>query len=412
MPKPARDVTCPHCAETNPARAFHHVDVDGNRYDHNGAPLSVPTETMSNPRSLSRLFAGRPPRRKRQTQSERLDLLARDLDIECPHCGEHLSSAFLKRKSIFVAVVGESSSAKTSFLSASIVKWRDGDDIVDAGVSYSPEEQSETFTQAVERMFIDHVAPGTTMPGGRREPLIIVARSKADAVNIVLIDVSGEDLVSASRMAETTRFIAIASHIFVLVTPMIALGDRHRPIARAILSNQRVATNIADATGDNSQSTDTLLQIISGIHELQNGDGRQIAAPHRGVFVVLTKADMLAGLLDSEEFAPYIDGVIPPHDWLHGEGAGSDDIDVDTIDDTSARTRALIRAMHPNIGSNLHTSFPTAKYFAVSASGCPAKRDVDGEFRFENVVPYRCGDPFLSMLRAIPELNLAFSRQD
>lgn len=404
-------ITCLQCAETSPAHQFTLVDAEGNKYDHNGARLPEQTETTSKGRSLTRIFGGPPPRKKKQTTRERLDLLARNLDIVCPHCGEHLPSALLKRKTIIVAVVGETGSAKTTFLSASIVKWRDGRDIAEAGITYSPEKLSETFTTAMEQMFRDHRAPGTTQPTARREPLVIGARSSSGAVNIVLIDVSGEHMINKEEMARSTKFIAVASHIFILVTPMIALENRKEALARAILSNRRIADTLKDPRGENNQSTDTMLQVINAIPELQNGDDRQIATPHRGVYVVLTKADMLVGLHDSEQFAALVEGLVPPPDWIRGDGSGSDDIDADDINRTSMRTRDLICDMHAQIGSTLFSCFPTAKYFAVSASGCPAEYDADrNEASFEDVVPYRCVDPFLSMLRSIPELGLAIHR--
>ncbi|MHC6214666.1 hypothetical protein [Rhodococcus ruber] len=410
MARPVQ-VTCLQCAETSPAHRFTLVDAEDNKYDHNGAPLPEQPETTPKGRSLTRIFGGPPPRKKKQTTRERLDLLARNLDIVCPHCGEHLPSALLKRKTIIVAVVGETGSAKTTFLSASIVKWRDGKDIAEAGITYSPEKLSDTFTTAMQKLFLDHVAPGTTIPGPRREPLIIGAKSSAGAVNIVLIDVPGEYMTDAGEMARNTKFIAAANHIFILVTPMIALGDRNRPLARAILSNQRIAASLAESRGENDQSTDTLLQVINAIPQLQNGDDRQIATPHRGVFVILTKADMLVGLHHSKQFAARAEGLIPPPDWIRGDGSGSDDINADVIDHTSLRTRELICDMNSQIGSNLYLYFPTAKYFAVSATGCPSHYDpARDESHFEDVVPYRCVDPFLSMLRSIPELGLAIHR--
>ena len=398
-------VICPHCAEGRHYRNYRLVKPDS-------TTVEVADKWKSFGSAFAGLFSGDP---KVKNADDRFRILEGDYRRMCPNpgCNALLSLELFKRPSKLIAIVGESGSAKTSFLAANIHRWRNTRHMVDAGITYNPAGQSDNITDALERMFDQHEPPGTTFnkqDDVHREPFIVVARThNKKEVNLVFIDVSGEDLAKVKLMASTARFLSQASHMFVMLTPMIALEDKRSAIAKAILEhnpNLVVDRSNLDKSKGNTQSAMSTLEVINGLIEMRAGDGKPIAGTDMGVSVILTKSDMLSGLHEHPTFAQYAAGIVPPKNWATIETDTGDVIDSAAVDRMSRRTRALVDQLNGNLVGVIDQNFVDATYHAVSASGCAAKSDEHGTQRFDFVKPYRCVDPFLHMLREIPQLGL------
>lgn len=413
-------ITCPHCALTYPSGEFKKVDSDAVIFEPDEQSVDTPKAPTSWTSRIRRL--ARPFDESSNSNDEvkrRIRSLAAGLQLRCPNpnCNADLPRALGDRPTVFVAMVGLSGSAKTSFLAASVVQWRDGDVMPAQGISYSPKSHSKDLEDAIERMFIDLVPPGTTyllQPGERHDPVVVVARTDhRTEVNIVFIDVSGEALVDEQQMASEAEFLAIAQHVFILVTPAILRGLPKRPIIQAILADEEVTDDLDYGFGNN-QSVNQTLRMIDGLSAIRGANGHPIGGPNITVSVVFTKGDLLRGLYQSEEFRTQAAGIVPPQDWVTQQPQTSDVITDERIMEMSERIQRLLSQLHPNLASSLKNGFPEARYFIVSAAGTIAKRTTDPEkgmtvAKFSAVVPFRCTDPFLDMLRRRPELRLSLS---
>ncbi len=398
-------VICPHCAESRRRVDYLYVDPDG--------------AVLTPPKREGVWTAVKGWNTPRQPASSSMPMGTKR---KCPgaKCGGLLSNELFKRESRIVAVVGESRSSKTAFLAAGVHQWRNGAYFTEMGISYNQFGEDDDLENAIDRMFIEKYAPGTTFAyqeGIQHKVIIIVARTRRRReVNLVFIDVPGEDLVDEVLMDRAAKFISRAQHIFILLTPMVALDDRHSQMARAILEtevvNRETSSQEQRARTGNIQSAAGSLKMINGIKEMQGSD--RIGGNQVGVSVILTKTDMLRALHDHPDYSELARGVIPPMHWLRTDTNGwvaADEKHGNVVDPTataemSERTRQLLAKMNPNLAEVIHQDFENPRYFAISASGGPGVAVEDG-VRFHEVRPYRCIDPLIHMLTSIPALRLA-----
>lgn len=396
-------VICPHCAQDYPSGAYKVVDVEGNEI-----------RTPEREGFFKKLAGINTPRQ------QRIEDLAAGAKRLCPNteCAALLSSELFKRESRIIAVVGQTRSSKTAFIAAAVHQWRTGAHMAGIGISYNQFGADEELESAITRMFDEHQAPGTTFAyqaGQQHKVVVIVARtSRGDEINLVFVDVSGEDLANEVEMARAAKFISRAEHVFVLITPMVALEDKTSRIARAIFRDTNVVHNLTlgPERSGNTQSATGTLKVINGLMTLQGG--KTVGGNRVGVSVLITKADMLRGLFDDPAFRDHVDGVIPPPNWLTRNSDGDWRIGDEThgnlfqqqlIEDASRRTRELLKQMNANLAINIEHFFSNPVYFAVSASGGVGVVQEDGT-EFHDVRPYRCVDPFLHMLTSVPALRL------
>jgi hypothetical protein len=298
----------------------------------------------------------------------------------CPICGYALPYNFDSAKSLTVAVVGDTTSGKSLYISALIKQLKSG--------KLMRDNQPLTFTCLTNGMedhyttnyfepLFEHkqVLKGSSkLTETTHDPLIyeLTVRPAKDrpvkTLNLVIYDTAGEDYVIQQRMVQFTRYVLNADAIIFLADPMTM--DK-------IVDRLPAGVNYDDAPG--KSATDGLSKIVALIKRYRDKEGLR-SIP---IAITLSKSDLLK----------YLQPISGQYSFMrsHEYRGGIDLRDLKKIDEEA---RDFIQRFGDSTLLQVAASFKRAHFFATSATGYSA----DQKGIFPAVEPRRCLDPLFWIL--------------
>lgn len=328
-----------------------------------------------------------------RTWIEDLDGPERAMELpvrQCPHCGELLFEGIEECETANIAVIGDTSSGKTHYIAVLIDQLKrclteQGNAIVE--VLPLNKFTEETYRTAYYEPIIKNceiVAPNRR--GGfdaqgrpvRSKPLIFrlnimdMSVRMNKSINILLFDISGEELADGSALVQFAEHVLRADGIIYLADPMSMDHIRNK------VQNSIPTSSV---TGRPAQETLSLvMKLLRSFTRVRSGE--RIRVP---MAIAISKADLLRYVIDEQERTNYQFWYRPRYDGrAHLEDLMKVDRDV----------RTILNDYAENSLANMTRLFDHASFFAISATGGPP----DEYGKYDRIVPHRCLDPFIWLL--------------
>lgn len=292
----------------------------------------------------------------------------------CP-LGHEIPPGMAERRTLVLALTGDSGSGKTHYLAALTPLLLAG--------ALAPFDMMVEIAPGSIETYHDRYAPlsesrrrlAPTPPvaeGEIRTPLMFLLHNlRTDTTtNLLVYDTAGDQLTGGAAQARSSRFLYGADGVFVLVPA----GALRFPAAGPLQDKARTAGSIPRAST-------MMSQLAHGLREVP-GRGRDSPLDAVSVAVILSKADQLAGQ----------DGLPPPAELPDVGGAA----ELRRIQrDSESMAEFLVSHGAANLVVQVAYSFVDTTYHAMSATGCAVDPDSG---LFPRVDSQGCLDPFLSFL--------------
>ncbi len=304
----------------------------------------------------------------------------------CPVCKRELHASAGVQKSLIVGMVGAKHSGKSHYVASLVHQLGErGSKDMYAGLLPLDEETVRRYTIHFHKpLFVDHLELDGTV--GVQPPLLydlafdgsLWKEERGCSVSLSLYDTAGENFNDPKILAQTVKYLRVASGIIFLVDPLQCATVRNN-------FPEHIKLPDLDPTAD------PLAIIRRVLEELQKAgilpdDKQPIDKP---VAVVLTKCD---------ELQKY--GLIPENRLWTMDERHVGRFRRDIHEDMSGIMGEYMQKFNPAAYKQIVQRFPQHAFFGVSATGCASD---EGLFPF--ISPWRVVDPLfwlLSELGVIP----------
>lgn len=358
-----RTIMCPTCLETFGPQDLLFARPGAKTGDSGGSDPQGLLKT--NPSSLWRLCAGLGWRRP---LSRPFDNGGKCSQMHCPRCRNRLPSKADKQSSLLIAILGASSSGKTTYMTSLI-------DVLKTEVATRFDASMRECTDSTRTRAADFIYKlgslrqmlDATLMGVTAEPLVydLGIRYSAEElrnVSISLFDPAGGVMTSAELVETWMPYLSKASGAILLMDPL------QIPAVRARFPDQSRLPAL-----DPVASPGTI--IGSTIESLPHDRTIPLA-------IVFSKADVLRDL-------GFIDRVrVWCRDKPHKERFNQR-----LHDDMAGMMGELVMQWYPNEYNLFSQRFPIHAFFGASATGCSV-----GAGGYPFVAPWRVADPLLWLL--------------
>jgi hypothetical protein len=317
----------------------------------------------------------------------------------CPNCDQPLPYNIESNENCVIGVIGGRKSSKSHYIASLIHTLRRKVSPSNIGFVIKPltgKMQAHYENRYYKPLYVDRYELNATVPGQITPPLVYTTTftgqngtKPARSVNLVLFDVSGEELRDDARMMSYAKFLLFAKGIILLVDPLtidsfVEYLPPHEKPKR-------------DYTVDRAE--DVLDSLTINLRRHRNiPDGVPIDLP---IVAALAKGDLLRHPIDlSSERAALLD---PNNGYRLRDVDYRRGFQVDQYQQTSEQVRGLLEDLDgPGFVDRLQHEFTNYSFSAISATGSTAvKADDTGNappsFRLP-VIPSRCADPLLWLL--------------
>jgi len=304
----------------------------------------------------------------------------------CPHCGYNLPPNIERVQNLNIAVVGDTYSGKTHYIAALIHQIQRGDlQRADrfARIDCLTQEVEEKYKQEVmDPLFRDKQMPDSTQPAfdTERKPLIyemVISPSPEHPtrhVNLLLYDVSGEDLAQKARLMQFSRYVLNASAIIFLADPasMPEIFKQLPPFLQPSVKTGRTSSGVLNS----------IVPLLERYRGLTSGS-RLSSMP---IAVTLSKADLLKQLTPIQN--PFTFLSRPTYNGT---------INLREIDIIDREVKNLLLEYGENALLQATSNLSCLKFFAASATGYAP----DKHGQYPAVEPNRCLDPVIWILHRL-----------
>lgn len=308
--------------------------------------------------------------------------LSKQASRKCPNpeCGYLLPYSIERAQNVSIAVVGDISSGKTTYLSALF------HEIEERWVKNNSRLiQAKCLTEYIKRDYLEpyigktqHVA---THPNRSAyyEPLIYelkfrkTGNTPAKQINLILYDGSGEDQTSLTRAEYYARYILYASAIIFLVDPIGSMSDLRQQLG--IKSDEELGLKRYRAY----QVFDMTLELFKSFY------GTTVKERLRSIplAIMFSKSDLFKYMVPATTSFRFLSHYAHPHY-----------LDLDDRRIIDKEVRRLLEESQERVLLKLAKKFSSVNFFASAATGCST--DATGHYPF--VDPCRCLDPLLWIL--------------
>jgi hypothetical protein len=283
-----------------------------------------------------------------------------------------------ERRTLVLALAGDSGSGKTHYLAALAPMLLTGA-LAPFGLMVEIAPGSiETYHERYAPLIESRRRLAATPPVAEsdiRPPLVFLLHDlRTDTTtNLLVYDTAGDQLTGGMSQTRPSRFLYGAEGVFVFV-PAGALRTDAGPVQERV----RMA-------GAVPRASTMMSQLAHGLREVP-GRGRESPLDSVSVAVILSKADQLAD----------IDGSPVPTGSTGDADVAGDASDLRRIQrDSESVAEFLVSHGAANLVVQVAYSFVDTTYHAVSATSCTADTETG---LFPRVSPQGCLEPFLSFL--------------
>lgn len=309
----------------------------------------------------------------------------------CPYCGYLLPFNIELAKNISIAIVGDTFSGKSHYLTSVIHElketWLPKNRKLASLTCLTPDIEDYYYSQCFLPVFRDKrsILPTQVATDYNRLPLIYEIKFKSSSgraperVNLIFYDGSGEDYAVPERMVRYARHVMYASAIIFLIDPtMITEVTKQLPA--------HLQYNYWVGRGPSSV-VKSAIQLLERFH----GSETETFLGSLPVAITLSKADLFR----------HVAAVAPKHGFL-SHSLCEDQPDLQEIKAIDTEVRDLLARNKERSLLRLSQRFPIVSFFATSATGCAP--DKNGMYQF--IDPCRCLDPILWILQQLGALHV------
>ena len=310
---------------------------------------------------------------------------------QCPNCGNLLFEGFEMCDNVNIAIVGDASSGKTHYI-AMLIDQLKRSALTQNGTGLVQLRPRNTYTNKTYRdvyykpIIQDLTIAGETMRGRydprgnplRNEPLVYQlviqdnATGKNNMLNLLLYDISGEDLADRTTLVQFGEHVLRADGIIYLADPLSMEYIR-----------QQVPAHIQPSFETGRRTEEVLTTMLYRFEQYNRG--RPGEAIHIPTAIAVSKADLLQYIIPEPErhnyslfYGPVYDGKAHLDDIWH-------------IDQ---EVRSILRKCGEDALLHISQRFEQVSFFAISATG----NAPDSNGRYSRIEPHRCLDPFIWLL--------------
>lgn len=374
MAKLLQTVTCPHCHEEIYPGECRVVSTI--KYKNLDAGTVI---REASPGLLSRIFAT-PLSGREFTRFGAVRI--------CPHCDRMLPPNVERVKSYTIAIVGDSTSGKTLYLSSVIQQLQEAAayQVIGYNSIVGQGKTDETYyNDYYVPLFLNKAAPSATpIAQNNPEPLIYELGFPGKSINLLFYDASGEDMVNAGQMAEYGHYILHASAIIFLADPMIMPGIR-----------QYIPTHVKQAQSlpPRINTAQALNRIISTFRRSQSvNPGEKLKVP---IAITISKSDLL----------DFTERTNNPPLYLR-DLTLTNRVDSSQSSSVNQQVQDMLRRYGDAVLIPASKQFERVSFFAVSSTG-QAPTLVGQNLEFPEIKPRRCLEPLLWVLEQLGIINYA-----
>lgn len=366
--------TCPNCAAPLDGTNIFIHDTDGT------TPLNK----------------HRPP----QTAYEAKLQAAKEPKFVCGVSKCQLPDGFGQRESVIIGLVGAFGSSKSHLMYAMITELTsNAGPLARLGYGFYLDQYSEpNFRTWYSDTAEQHKPLAGTGVDETRSITVVATRSNAkQAVNLVFVDTSGENLISGSRAAQNASYLYATDVYLFLVPPDVLSAVPTFDLYGASVSKEPgglVGSEAAAATTDrrrrDTRSTAALSILTEIVRKRRAVGGRSGRSPMLGV--VVTKADVLqrAVQADASIGMDGIEQLWQPTDY-RGRGR---DVYQRIMNDSALARSMLVQMQAEGILRLAEGVSRDCAYFVVAATGSP----LNANQMFIPLEPRRVLDPIVWIL--------------
>ncbi|HEU5229622.1 MAG TPA: hypothetical protein VFU49_17525 [Ktedonobacteraceae bacterium] len=310
---------------------------------------------------------------------------------KCPNCGYLLPPNVERVENINIAVVGDTSSGKSHYIAALIHLIQKGElqraDQYARFVCLTQDVEQEYRDNLLKPLFVDKQMLDFTQQAidQNRAPLIyelILSPSPehpARQINLIMYDVSGEDLAIRQRMMQFSRYVVNANAMIFLADPG-SMPEIARQLPQFL--QPRVITGRTSSSVFNS-----IIQLLESYRGLDSGARLE----NMPIAMTLSKSDLLKQLTPIQQ----------QYSFLQKSSYGGS-INLQDLDIINHEVRQLLEDYGELPLLQATRNFSRSRFFAVSATGYAP--DVSG--KYPAVEPYRCLEPLLWILYELDILHM------
>lgn len=309
---------------------------------------------------------------------------------KCPVCNHELFEGIEACENINIAIIGDSSSGKTHYIAMLIDQLKrslltqNGHSFVHLRHrnKYTSEQYRKVYYEPIIRdqsvADITHIgrhdAQGNPL---RNEPLVyqLVIQdrsSNARMLNLLVYDISGEDLAENTTMVQFGEHVLRADGIIYLADPMAMehVYQQFPPFVQSLPVSGRRAEEVLS----------TVVSRLEMYYSVRTGETISIPTA-----IAISKADLLQYIIPPQE---------RPYYWLMYRPAYDGKVHVDDIKHVDQEVRSILHSYGENALLQLGKRFEPVNFFAVSATG----HAPNSAGKYPHIEPHRCLDPFIWLL--------------
>jgi len=310
---------------------------------------------------------------------------------ECPHCQKLLFEGIETCDNLNIAIVGDTSSGKTHYIAVLIDQLKRGFLIQDNSgfvrLMHLNEYTSNTYRDRYYRPIIQNrttvkgTEPGRYDAAGRpvkTEPLVYQLHmqdhtgSVSNTINLLLYDISGEDI------ADDTKLVQFGEHIL-RADGIIYLAD---PLSMAHLY-QRLPVHLQPPQMTGRTAEEVLSTMMFRLEQYNRvRSGQNISIP---TAIVVPKADLLQYVIGSNERANFR--------FMHKTHYDGK-VHLEELWYIDQEVRSILQRYGEFSLLQMSQRFDQVGFFAVSATG----NAPDSNNKYAFIQPHRCLDPFIWIL--------------
>lgn len=310
---------------------------------------------------------------------------------KCIYCDYLLPSNIELVDNINIAIVGDTSSGKSHYIAALIHQIQQGElqraDRYSRFTCMTQDVEKEYIQELLKPLFEDKKPLAMTKPAfeTNRKPLVyelIINPSPeypSRRINLILYDVSGEDLASQERMVQFSRHVFNATAIIFLANP-VSMPQIYNLLPSFL--QQQVVTGLT--------SSSVLNSIMRLVEDYRGYD----AGAHLSklpIAITITKSDLLKQLTTIQQQYHFLKRPV-----YNGT------LNLQDLNIVDGEVRRLLEEYGERTLLQSTLNFSKVKFFATSATGyAPDKNGT-----YPAIDPCRCLDPVLWILHQLDILHV------
>lgn len=302
---------------------------------------------------------------------------------QCLYCQKALPYNVELVDNITIAVVGDTFSGKSNYITAAIHQMKSGYMQQADGYSRFIRLTPDVEERYIQNFFNPLFNQKQVLPGNQsattpiNEPLIYEfvfqksSSGQVKRVNLLIYDVSGEDIANQTKMVQVAKYILYANAIIFLADPMTMPGIV-----------DQLPFHLRSTVGSTRRASDVLNWTIQTFERAKRlSPGARLPIP---VSVTLSKSDLL-------RYIRWPSGSQPRFLYQPTYNGTIDQEDLRIVDD---EVRSLIQGIGDPTIIQAVSRFNNVSFSATSATGWPP----DAQGTYPQITPIRCLDPILWIL--------------